>query len=111
MAIIVAIVLVSIPICTRAAKRIGIKKDPGSIVLDEIASLPVTFFLVPREVLERPLILFAGFVLHRIFDISKPPPVRRLERLPEGIGIMADDLAAGAYSCLALHALLYWQVL
>jgi phosphatidylglycerophosphatase A len=96
----------SIPVCTVGARELGGKKDPGSIVLDEIVSLPVTFFLVQREVLERPLVMFAGFALHRLFDITKPPPARQLERLPSGLGIMADDIAAGIYSCIALHLIL-----
>ncbi len=50
--------------------------------------------------------LIVGFALHRLFDISKVPPARQLEQLPEGLGIMADDWAAGVYSCLALHAIL-----
>jgi len=54
-----------------------------------------------------PLIWIAAFVLFRLFDISKPPPARQLERLPDGLGIMADDWAAGGFACLALHAL-HW---
>ena len=104
---IVVICLTGIPICTIAARKLGGLKDPGCIVLDEIASLPITFFLVPRLTLERPLVLIAGFALHRLFDITKPPPAQQLERLPEGLGIMADDWAAGAFSCLVLHAILW----
>src|SRR4051812_27088597 len=99
--------LVGIPICTLAARQLGGLKDPGCIVLDEIASLPITFFLVPHNLIGRPLVLLIGFALHRLFDITKPPPARQLERLPEGLGIMADDWAAGIYSCLALHAILW----
>ncbi len=105
--VIVAVCIAGIPICTIAARKLGGLKDPGCIVLDEIASLPITFFLVPHELLSRPLVLLIGFALHRLFDITKPPPARQLERLPEGLGIMADDWAAGAYSCLALHAILW----
>ena len=101
------ICLAGIPICTIAARQLGGLKDPGCIVLDEIASLPITFFLVPREILQRPWVLIVGFALHRLFDITKPPPARQLERLPTGLGIMADDWAAGVYSCLALHAILW----
>ncbi len=102
-----AIVLVcaaGVPLCTAAVRRLGGAKDPGCIVFDEIASLPITFFLVDMH---RPLIVVAGFLLHRLFDITKPPPARQLERLPEGLGIMADDWAAGVYSNLALQ-LLVW---
>jgi phosphatidylglycerophosphatase A len=105
--VIAALCLMGIPICTIAARQLGGLKDPGAIVLDEIVSLPITFSFVPHVVLERPLVLLLGFVLHRLFDITKPPPARQLERLPDGLGIMADDWAAGVYSCLALHAILW----
>ena len=99
--------LVGVPLCTYAVRRLG-SKDPGCVVWDEIASLPITFFLVPSQQWSRPSVLIAGFLLNRLFDISKIPPARQLERLPEGWGVMADDWAAGVYSCLALHALLHW---
>ena len=73
-------------------------------MLDEIASLPITFFLVPIDSVG---VAAAGFALHRLFDISKPPPIRQIERLPAGLGVMADDWMAGVYSCVALHALLW----
>ncbi|HEY2882647.1 MAG TPA: phosphatidylglycerophosphatase A, partial [Pirellulales bacterium] len=111
-AVIVAICLAGIPICTIAARQLGGLKDPGAIVLDEIVSLPITFFLVPATKLQtgslNTVVVYAvGFALHRLFDITKPPPARQLERLPDGLGIMADDWAAGAFSCLALHAILW----
>jgi phosphatidylglycerophosphatase A len=102
-----AICAAGIPICTAAARRLGGQKDPGAIVLDEIASMPITFFLVPHEAWRRPLVVLVGFALHRLFDITKIPPARQLERLPTGLGIMADDWAAGVYSCLILHAILW----
>ena len=105
--LIAAICAAGIPICTVAARQLGGLKDPGCIVLDEIASLPITFFLVPLADMHRPWVLVAGFVLHRIIDITKPPPAPQLERLPDGLGIMADDWSAGIYSCLALHAILW----
>lgn len=101
---IAAICLAGVPICTSAARRLGGLKDPGCIVLDEIASLPITYFLV--DVGHWPVML-AGFLLHRVFDILKPAPARQLERLPEGLGIMADDWMAGVYSNIALQALLW----
>jgi phosphatidylglycerophosphatase A len=103
-AAITAICVAGIPICTIAARRLGGRKDPGSIVLDEIASMPITFFLFP---ISHPIfdwkIAATGFLLHRLFDITKPPPARQLERLPEGLGIMADDWAAAVYANLALR--------
>lgn len=106
--IIVLLCIAGIPICTAAAKEIG-RKDPGSVVLDEYASLPITFLLVPVELMSSPWVLASGFVLHRVFDISKPPPIDRLEKLPDGLGIMADDWVAAIYSCAALHLLL-WMI-
>lgn len=105
---IVAVCVVGIPLCTLAARRLGGQKDPGSIVLDEIASLPITFFLIS---LDSVAVVAAGFMLHRLFDITKPPPARQLERLPAGLGIMADDWIAGIYSNLALRLVLWSGVL
>ncbi|MEM7315765.1 MAG: phosphatidylglycerophosphatase A, partial [Planctomycetota bacterium] len=104
---IVVLAAIGVPICTRAAHRIG-RKDPGAVVWDEIASLPMTFFLIPATEMWSPWMLVAGFALHRLFDISKPPPAPQLERLKDGLGIMADDWSAGVYSCLCLH-LLRWM--
>ena len=108
-AAIVAINLLGIPLCTAAARKFGGVKDPGAIVFDEIATIPVVFLFVPLLAVKQPLVVLAiGFALHRLFDITKPPPARQLERLPAGLGIMADDWAAGAFACLALHAL-HWS--
>lgn len=76
------------------------KKDPGLIVVDEVLGQWIT--LAGATVLNTRA-LVAGFVLFRLFDIWKPWPVRKLERLPEGIGIVADDLAAGVYGALILY--------
>ena len=97
---------VGVPICSSAAKTLG-KKDPGEVVWDEIATVPIVFLLVESRLVSRPEILLLGFAMHRLFDISKPPPVRNLERLPDGLGIMSDDVAAGIYGCLALHLILW----
>src|SRR5262245_41990218 len=77
--VIIAICALGVPICTSAAHRLG-GKDPGAIVLDEIASMPITFFLVPHEAWRQPLVVLTGFALHRLFDITKIPPARQLER-------------------------------
>ncbi len=107
-AAIVALAVVGIGLCTAAARRMGGLKDPGSIVFDEIASLPITFFLVPMDSFG---VVAAGFALHRLFDITKPPPARAFERFPTGLGIMADDWIAGLYSNGMLRLLLWWGVL
>jgi len=91
--------LVGVPICTSAGRALGTQKDNQAIVWDEIASMPAVFLLVPLASIK---IAAAGFVLHRLFDITKPPPCTQLEWLPEGLGVMADDLMAAIYACLAL---------
>jgi phosphatidylglycerophosphatase A len=73
-------------------------------VWDEIVTVPIVFLLVP---LANWKIAAAGFFFHRLMDTVKPPPARQLERLPEGWGVMADDVAAGIYACAALY-LLSW---
>ncbi len=103
---IVLIGLVSVAICTAAAQALGSTKDPQSIVLDEIAALPIVFLAVEPT---SPAIWLAGWLLFRLFDITKPPPIRCFERLPGGWGIMADDWAAAAVACAALHGLLWFD--
>lgn len=105
-ALVAAICLVGIPICTRAAAAIG-RKDPGMIVFDETASMPLALLVVPSEA-RNGTMLAVAFVLLRIFDIAKPFPCRTLERLPAGLGIMADDWAAAAWTAACL-AVARWQ--
>jgi phosphatidylglycerophosphatase A len=76
------------------------RPDPGIIVVDEVLGQWVA--LLGATALNWKSFL-AGFVLFRIFDIWKPWPVRRLEDLPEGSGIVADDLAAGVYAAIMLY--------
>jgi phosphatidylglycerophosphatase A len=79
------------------------RRDPGPVVVDEIAGQLVSLlFLAPS-----PVALATGFLLFRIFDIWKPPPVRQAEKLPGASGIMTDDLVAGLYANL-LHQALGW---
>jgi phosphatidylglycerophosphatase A len=87
---------------TRAEKLFG-KKDPGAVVVDEVAGQLVTFLFVPW--LAGGWTIFAGFLAFRVFDIWKPYPIRRLEGLGGGLGIMADDLLAGFYAAAAMSLL------
>jgi phosphatidylglycerophosphatase A len=80
--------------------RIIAKEDPGIVVIDEVLGQWVT--LLGATALNWKSFL-AAFVLFRIFDIWKPWPVRGLENLPEGTGIVTDDLAAGVYAALILY--------
>ena len=75
------------------ARELG-RKDPGEAVIDEAAGFLVTLAFLPPD----PWIVLAGFLLFRALDIAKPFPARRLERLPGGWGIMADDLMVGLYA-------------
>jgi phosphatidylglycerophosphatase A len=109
-AAILVLCAIGIPICQRAAEVIG-RKDPGSVVWDEIVGLVITFFLIPAEQMSHAGVLLAGFLLFRFFDISKISPAKQLERYPAGWGIMADDWVAGVYSCLALHLLRWLDML
>ena len=81
------------------AERYFGRVDPGHVVVDEVAGMLVTLFLVPVGWIGA----IAGFFLFRISDIIKPYPANRLERLPGGIGIMADDVMAGVYANLVLR--------
>lgn len=105
-ALVAVLFAVGVPICTRAARLLG-AKDPGPVVLDEAVAVPLVLAVVPAA--DRgPLVLAVAFVLFRLFDILKPPPCRQLERLPAGLGIMADDQGAAllAAGCLAVAR---WQ--
>jgi len=93
--------LIGVPICTLAARQLGGLKDPSVIVLDEAAAMPLVLLAVAPEA-RTWLTLLAAFGLFRLFDITKLPPCHRLERLPEGLGIMADDWAAAAYAAAIL---------
>ena len=87
--------------------RVVERKDPGLVVVDEVAGQWITFLALPVT----PVTALAGFLLFRVMDIVKPWPARDLERLPGGLGIMADDVAAGIYAQLLLRAgLAVWPV-
>ena len=86
---------------TETERALGVT-DPGPVVIDEVMGMCVTLIAAP---LSWPAAI-AGFVLFRVFDIVKPPPARRLERLRGGWGIMADDLAAAVYAWGGLQILL-----
>ena len=110
LAVAAAMFVVGVPLCDRAAKLRN-TKDPGSVVWDEIAAFPLVYAFVPLSVfvpLNGPrqwTVLIAGFVLFRIFDIWKPPPVRQCDRLTGGFGIMIDDTVAACYAAAFLHLL------
>lgn len=73
------------------------RKDPGPVVVDEGAGICLTLLFQPHY---GTWVIVAAFAAFRLFDITKPPPARQLERLPTGLGILADDLAAAVYANL-----------
>lgn len=98
----VAVTLIGIPAATIVARESG-REDPGFVVVDEVAGQLVALIAIRPDWQHAAL----GFLLFRLFDILKPPPVRQLEQLPEGTGIMLDDIAAGvlalAVGLIAAH--------
>ena len=104
--LIVLVVAIGIPAATLEARGCG-RKDPSHVVIDEVAGQLLT--LVACPIVWQALL--AGFILFRVFDIVKPPPVRSLERLPEGTGIVVDDLGAGVYALIILQLLLHIGVI
>ena len=98
------VVIIAIWVSGRTADLLGVHDDPR-IVIDEIAGILVTLALVPPSV---PALL-AGFVLFRLLDISKPPPISTIDqRLRGGFGIVADDVVAGLGANLCLQLLFRW---
>jgi phosphatidylglycerophosphatase A len=97
------VTLIGIPAGTRVARALG-KKDPSIVVIDEVAGQLVTLIACPVSWKGA----LAALILFRAFDILKPPPVRQLERLPEGTGIMLDDIGAGVYAWIVLHVALHY---
>jgi len=99
--------------CASAAVAAVGKKDPGEVVMDEFAAQALTFLAVPLLLprflsgWESLLFAFLGFLLFRVLDIVKPGPIRKLEQLPGGWGVLMDDLAAGAVSAVVLIVVVF----
>ena len=102
----VVVILIGIPAATRVAGAAG-REDPGFVVIDEVAGQLITLIAVPGSWKS----LLLGFILFRGFDIVKPPPIRALERLPEGTGIVIDDVGAGLYALGVMQLLLHFHVI
>jgi phosphatidylglycerophosphatase A len=103
LAIALATVIISVGIFSSSlVARASGSKDPQTVVIDEMAGQLIALIAVPVTWKT----FLAGFILFRAFDIIKPPPVRQLERLPEGTGIVLDDVAAGIYALIVMQILL-----
>lgn len=99
-------VAIGIPAATRVARASG-KKDPQHVVIDEVAGQLITLVAAPLHWKA----MLAGLILFRVFDMWKPFPVRNLEKLPEGTGIVLDDVAAGVYGLIVMQLLLRFGIL
>ncbi|MFM1852303.1 MAG: hypothetical protein RIS54_1987 [Verrucomicrobiota bacterium] len=95
---------VAVAICGEAEFRMG-RRDPGAVILDEFVAVPLCFLGWPALTGTLPnwAIFIAGFALFRLFDITKPLGIKKLQDLPAGWGVVADDLAAALASCAVLH--------
>jgi phosphatidylglycerophosphatase A len=93
--------LSGVPAAAAAAKEFG-HKDPRRVVIDEAAGQLAVLLFCPSDWIA----VGAGFILFRLFDVLKPFPIRKLELLPGGWGIMADDLGAAVYAWAALRLIL-----
>jgi phosphatidylglycerophosphatase A len=94
--------LVGVLASAEVSRNTGIE-DPSFVVIDEVAGQLLTFLLLPINSFN----LILGLVAFRAFDIWKPFPIRKLESLGQGVGVMADDLLAGVYANLSLQLLNY----
>jgi phosphatidylglycerophosphatase A len=101
-----AVIIVGIPVSSIVARESGVK-DPGHVVIDEVAGQLIALIAVPL----RWQYVLASFILFRGFDILKPPPLRQLEKLPGGSGIMLDDVGAGIYANIVVQVLTHFRVL
>jgi phosphatidylglycerophosphatase A len=90
-------------------ERLKGRKDPGIVVIDEVSGQLITFLFVPYG--SGGWTLMAGFLMFRLFDIWKPYPIRRLEILESGLGIMADDVLAGFYAATVMAVLATFTVI
>ena len=96
--IVVGLTIVSVWITEIVRVSLG-DSDPSIIVIDEVCGFLITMILIPPSIIN----VVLGFLLFRFFDILKPPPIRRSERLSGGLGIVTDDVLAGIYANLLLQ--------
>lgn len=98
-----------------AAESLLGRKDPSSVVADEVAGQCIALLLLPwqwsddfRSIERNVFLASAAFLAFRLFDIAKPPPARNLQRLAGGLGILVDDLIAGFYAMIAVQLLAHF---
>jgi phosphatidylglycerophosphatase A len=94
---------IGIPAAATVARESG-HKDPQIVVADEAVGQWITLIAAPASW----QFALIGLVLFRLFDITKPPPIRKIEHLPEGWGIMLDDVGAGIYAFIVMQIIHHW---
>jgi phosphatidylglycerophosphatase A len=104
--IIAAVTLIGVWAASRTERVLRIK-DPGKVVIDEVAGQLIALLPVAGRLWLRAdaMMVLAAFLLFRFFDIVKPYPARKMESLHGGVGIMADDLVAGIYAAIGIALL------
>jgi phosphatidylglycerophosphatase A len=103
-AVAVVILALGVPAASAAEAYFG-RKDPGHVIIDEVLGQMITLMADPRSGWKA---LAAAYVIFRVFDVIKPFPARRLERLRGGWGIMLDDVAAGVWGLAVFSLLGHW---
>jgi len=101
---VLALLVVGLFFCDEAELRIG-RPDPGCVILDEFVAMPIVFLGLgtPADICWRVIMLSLGFAAFRFLDILKPFGISRIQDLPGGLGIMADDVAAALVACAFMH--------
>ena len=94
LALLVVVTVLGTWAAEQAERTLGGGKDPGAIVVDEVAGMTLAVLAVPLSL----PVLLAAFLLFRVFDVLKPFPANISQRLHGGLGVMADDLVAGLYA-------------
>ena len=100
-AILLVISIVAAVWSSGVTERLLGRDDPSEVVIDEVAGFMLTIYLLPLSWVSIAL----GFIMFRFFDILKPFPIKRLERIGGGTGIVLDDLGAGVYAGLSINIL------
>jgi phosphatidylglycerophosphatase A len=101
-----AVLIIGIPAAGIVARESD-QEDPPHVVIDEVAGQLIALLGVPL----RWQSVVLSFILFRVFDILKPPPLRHLERIEGGAGIVLDDVGAGLYALGIVQALVHWRLL
>ena len=103
-----AMFVAGVPLCSDASK-ILMRKDPPSVVRDEMAAFPIVYAFVPLHGNNLWVNLILGFVLFRVFDVWKPPPARQCDKLETGPGVMIDDTVAAIYAAAVLTVFVWMK--